>query len=321
MITGTARKAGSPLSLRNSSNPLRPGIIASSRITAGNSRATRLTGCSPSSPRITWWPPLVSLKALISHSRRGLLLLTLALLGFSPLQSQQAEGDSAWSQGRFEAARAAYARVLVINPRSVRANLRMGTLLSWQGKLDSALMFLGRARAVDPADQHVRLAQAQVMAWNKQYDDALLRYDSLLAILPGSRDALLGRARTLSWAGRLGEAQTVYRDLMTTDSTDRDAVLGAAQVSAWKGDLPSAERGYRALLARNSRDLDARVGLGYVYLWEGRDAAAGRQAVYALGIDSTYKAARQLRRVVRSNTRPAVEATANWSNDSDHNTS
>jgi tetratricopeptide (TPR) repeat protein len=255
------------------------------------------------------------------HSRRGFLLLGLTLLGFSPLQSQQAEADSAWNQGRYQAARAAYARVLVINPKSVRANLRMGTLLSWQGKLDSALMFLGRARALEPADHDVRLAQAQVMAWNKQYDDALLRYDSLLAIRPGLRDALLGRARTLSWAGRLGEAQTVYRDLIAKDSTDRDAVLGAAQVSAWKGDLPGAERRYRALLARNSRDLEARVGLGYVYLWEGRDAAAGRQAGYALGIDSTHKAVRELKRAVRSNTRPAAEVTANWSNDSDHNTS
>jgi tetratricopeptide (TPR) repeat protein len=262
-----------------------------------------------------------SCKTRPEHSRRGFLLLSLTFLGFSPLYAQQSEADSAWSQGRFEAARAGYARVLATNPKSARANLRMGILLSWQGKLDSALMFLGRARAVEPADQDIRLAQAQVMGWNKQYDEALLRYDSLLSMHPGLREALLGRARTLSWAGRLGEAQTVYRRMMAKDSTDRDALLGSAQVSAWTGDLPAAERGYRRLLVRNSRDVEARVGLGYVYLWEGREAAAGRQAGYALAIDSTHKAARELKRVVRSNTRPAVEASANWSNDSDHNTS
>jgi tetratricopeptide (TPR) repeat protein len=243
------------------------------------------------------------------------------LLGFTPLLGQQPQADSAWSQGRFEAARTGYARVLASNPRSARANLRMGVLLSWEGKLDSALVFLARARAVEPADQDIRLAQAQVMAWNKQYADALIRYDSMLTAHPGLHDALLGRARTLSWAGRLGEAQVVYRGMIAKDSTDRDAALGLAQVSAWKGDLASAERRYRALLVRNSRDIEARVGLGYVYLWQGREAAAGRQAGYALAIDSTHKAARELRRVVRSNTRPAAEATANWSNDSDHNTS
>jgi Flp pilus assembly protein TadD len=199
--------------------------------------------------------------------------------------------------------------------------MRMGILLSWQGKLDSALVYLARARAAEPADQDIRLAQAQVMGWNKQYADALLRYDSVLTMHPGSRDALLGRARTLSWAGRLDEAQTVYRGMIAKDSTDRDAVLGSAQVSAWTGDLPTAERGYRTLLLRNSRDVEARVGLGYIYFWEGREMAAGRQAGYALAIDSTHKAANELRRVVRSNTRPAVEGSVNWSNDSDQNTS
>ena len=255
------------------------------------------------------------------RSRRGFLLLGVVLLGFAPLYAQEPEADNAWNQGRYDAARAAYARVLASNPRSARANLRIGVILSWQGKLDSALVFLARARASEPADQDIRLAQAQVMAWNKQYGDALLRYDSLLTVQPGLREALLGRARTLSWAGRLDEAQSIYRGLVAKDSTDRDAVLGAAQVNAWKGDLAAAEQGYRAVLMRNPRDSEARAGLGYVYLWQGRVGAAGRQAGYALAIDSTHKTARELRRLVRATARPSVETSANWSNDSDHNTS
>jgi tetratricopeptide (TPR) repeat protein len=255
------------------------------------------------------------------RSRRGFLLLGVVLLGFAPLHAQEPEADTAWNQGRYDAARAAYARVLASNPQSARANLRIGVILSWQGKLDSALVFLARARASEPADQDIRLAQAQVMAWNKQYSDALLRYDSLLTIKPGLHDALIGRARTLSWAGRLDEAQSVYRNMLAKDSTDRDAVLGAAQVNAWKGNLAAAEQGYRAVLMRNPQDAEARAGLGYVYLWQGRVGAAGRQAGYALAIDSTHKAARELRRLVRVTARPSVETGANWSNDSDHNTS
>lgn len=245
----------------------------------------------------------------------------MVLLGFAPLHAQQREADEAWNQGRYDVARAAYARVLASNPQSARANLRIGVILSWQGKLDSALVFLARARASEPADQDIRLAQAQVMAWNKQYDDALLRYDSVLMVQPGLHDALVGRARTLSWAGRLDEARAVYRSMIAKDSTDRDAVLGVAQVNAWKGDLTAAEQGYRTVLRRNSRDAEARVGLGYVYLWQGRAGAAGRQAGYALAIDSTHKAARELRRLVRGTARASLETSANWSNDSDHNTS
>jgi tetratricopeptide (TPR) repeat protein len=100
------------------------------------------------------------------RSRRGLLLIGGQILAFAPLPAQQREAVAAWSQGRYDAARAAYARELVSNPRSARANLRIGVLLAWQGKLDSALVFLARARASEPADQDIRLAQAQVMAWN-----------------------------------------------------------------------------------------------------------------------------------------------------------
>jgi tetratricopeptide (TPR) repeat protein len=252
---------------------------------------------------------------------RVLFVASLVLAGFTPLSAQEREADEAWFQGRHDAARAAYQRVLAANPRSVRANLRIGTLLSWQGKLDSSLTFLARARALSPADPEIQLIQARVMAWNKQYADALLRYDSLLVQHPELREARLGRARTLSWSGRLDEARVAYRGLIARDSTDRDALFGSAQVSAWKGDLTAAERGYRAVLKRNSRDVEARVGLGYVYFWQGREAAAGRQAKYALTIDSTHKAGRELRQLVRENTRAFLDASANWSNDSDENTS
>lgn len=252
---------------------------------------------------------------------RGLLIAGAILLGPAPLIAQQREADEAWAQGRFEAARDGYRRVLAGNPQAVRANLRIGVLLSWEGKLDSALVFLGRARASDPADREIRLIQARVLAWDKQYEAALLRYDSLLTQHPGLRDADLGRAQTLAWAGRLEEAQAVYRRMIARDSTDRDARLGSAQTSAWKGELEEAEREYLHLLRNSPRDVDARVGLGYVYLWQGRGGSAQQQARYALGIDSTHKAARELRRQLRESAGSSVETSANWSNDSDDNTS
>jgi tetratricopeptide (TPR) repeat protein len=182
-------------------------------------------------------------------------------------------------------------------------------------------VLLGRARAAEPRDAEIRLIEARVLAWDKRYADALARYDSLLAERPGLREASLGRARTLAWSGRLEESRSAYGQMIARDSTDVEAILGRAQASAWSGDLALAEREYRKLLARNSRDVEARVGLGYVYLWQGRDGAAGRQASYALQIDSTHKAGRELRRAAHAATRPSVESSASWSNDSDDNTS
>jgi tetratricopeptide (TPR) repeat protein len=247
--------------------------------------------------------------------------MALLLLVSRPLGAQQHEADEAWAEGRHDAARAGYQRVLAQNPRDARANLRIGVLLSWQGKLDSSLVYLNRARASAPEDPEIRLIQARVMAWNRQYDAAIVRYDSLMKQHPGQREAALGRARTLAWAGRLDESWSAYQRILAADSTDRDARLGKAQVSAWKGDLAAAERDYRKLLAQDSRDVDARVGLGYVYLWQDRADAAYRQAGYSLTIDTTHKAALELKRVAREARASSVETSAHWSHDSDGNTS
>ena len=242
-------------------------------------------------------------------------------MGVAPLSAQQTEADNAWAQGRYEAARAGYQRVLAQNPVAARANLRTGIILSWQGQLDSALVFIARARAVDPADPEMRIVHARVLSWNKRYDTALALYDSVLAKQPGLREARLGKAQAISWAGRLDEAKAIYRAMLAKDPSDRDARFGHAQVSAWQGDLGGAERAYIAILRQNPRDANARVGLGYVYLWQGREAAAGRQARAALRVDSTHREGRALTRTLREVTRPALESSANWSNDSDRNTS
>ena len=227
------------------------------------------------------------------------LIGCLTVLIAGPLSAQQAEADQAWSHAQYDAARVAYQRVLAQDPGNVRANLRMGVMLSWENKLDSSLVYLARARSGDPADVEIRLIQARVLAWDQQYDAALLRYDSVLATHPGLRDASLGRAQTLAWAGKLEQSRSLYEQILARDSTDVEAMLGRARVSAWSGDLASAEEAYHQLLTRDSRDLEARVGLGYVYLWQGREAAAERQASYVLAIDPNHKGARELHRVAR----------------------
>ena len=256
-----------------------------------------------------------------NSTRRGFLVLGLMLLGCMEVAAQQREADEAWVQGRYDSARAGYARVLARDPSAARANLRTGIMLSWKSKLDSSLVYITRARAADPTDTDMRLVHARVLSWAKRYQGALALYDSVLAVQPGSRHARLGRAQTLAWAGRLDQAMAIYGALIAKDSIDRDARVGMAQIRAWQGDLRGAEHAYIGILRRNPRDADARAGLGYVYLWQGREAAASRQARAALQVDSTHREGRALHRAVREVTRPSAETSANWSNDSDRNTS
>lgn len=249
------------------------------------------------------------------------MVAILALCWLTPAFAQQHEADEAWNEGRYEAARAAYRKVLAKDPGAVRANLRTGILLSWQGRLDSALVYIARARTGDPGDLEMQVVHARVLAWHKRYGRALALYDSALAAQPGFRGARLGRAQTLSWAGRLDEARAAYQEMLAKDSSDHDARLGSAQISAWQGDLAAAEREYLDLLSRDRADAKARVGLGYVYLWQGRSDEAGRQVRAALETDSTNREGRALHRSIRELNRPALESSADWSNDSDRNTS
>lgn len=216
----------------------------------------------------------------------ALAVATLTALA-APLAAQQREGDDAWNQGRFADARAAYERVLAADSTAFRANLRMGVLLSWRGKQDSALVFIARARRSEPKDLEARLIEAKVLAWDGRHAAAIVRYDSVLAEQPDLTEAEVGRAR----------------------------------VRAWSGDLAGAEQGFRSVLATEPRNADALAGLGYVYHWQGREGPAERYARAALAADSTNEIARELWKAVRAATRPSTDLSANWSNDSDRNTS
>jgi len=261
------------------------------------------------------------LQCKMSAWPRKLLLPGLVILGAAPLTAQQAEADEAWSQGRYQAARKAYERVLRQDRSAPRANLRLGILLSWDGKLDSSLVLISRARASNPTDAEMALTHARIRSWNKQHGAALALYDSVLTWRPGLRDAELGRAQSLAWAGRLAAADSAYGRLIGRNSADREARLGQAQVSAWRGKLGLAQRQYREILAGSPRDADALAGQAQIYFWQGRVAEARRQARAALAIDSTHRSARELQRTIEEATRPLLEATAAWSNDSDRNTS
>ena len=248
--------------------------------------------------------------------------LLLVFFALAPLRvmAQQEAGDLAWEAGRYDEALTAYRSVVAHDPAAVRANYRLGLLLSWRGENDSALAYLARARSSDPKNEEIRLAQARVMSWNRDYPAAISRYDSLLAGQPHLGEAELGRARALAWSGDLRQAEEAYDAMLERDPGNQDALVGKAQVRAWRGDLRAATREYRAVLERNPRHPDALIGLGYIYHWQSREGPADRQARAALAIDSTNHDALELRRVVRAATRSAVETSANWSNDSDDNT-
>jgi len=90
-------------------------------------------------------------------------LLFLAALPPCRLAAQTETADAYWAAGRYPEAKRAYEQVLVGDLENVRANFRLGILLSWDSKLDSALVMIRRARAEDHQDTDLELAEARVL--------------------------------------------------------------------------------------------------------------------------------------------------------------
>lgn len=137
--------------------------------------------------------------------------------------------------------------------------------------------------------------------------------------LAAQRDAA-GEALDIARNGDPDSALTLLAGARAADPENLDLQLAHARVLGWAGRRSEAESVFDSILVRSPANADAMVGLGYVYHWQGREGPAMRQAKTALALDSTNADAWALRRAVHTAARASMESSANWSNDSDHNT-
>ncbi|HEU4569807.1 MAG TPA: tetratricopeptide repeat protein [Gemmatimonadales bacterium] len=251
--------------------------------------------------------------------RATALALICAAAPLRPCAAQTEAADALWAQEKFPEARAEYEKVLRQDPSNVRANYRVGILLSWDGQLDSALVMLRRARAGDRADADLELMEARVLAWAGRTTESVAHYDSILARDPARRDAFIGKATVLGWAGRYDEADAAYRGWLAHDPLDAEALAGRARLRAWKGDLAGARTLYADALERLPGNAAALAGLAQLDRWEGRERQALAHVDSALRADPNDRDALQMRREIRAALRPQVNLQLGWGEDSDDN--
>ncbi|MDX2057576.1 MAG: tetratricopeptide repeat protein [Gemmatimonadales bacterium] len=266
-----------------------------------------------------------------------------------------ARGDSAWTAGRFPAAKAAYREALAIDSTgSSRATYRLAVIHSWDGDLPRALALFRHYTVLEPRDEEGRIALARAYAWNGETDravalsdsilardstyrdaalaaaqaaawggrfrDAVGRYDRWLRFNPKDVEAELARARTLAWWGRLAEAERAYLAIAARGER-LEAEKGVALVAGWRGDLGRSERLWRAIATRLPKDAEGWVGLAQVLRWSGRPDDAKAALDRALAADPANADAAAQLRWVRADLAKAAEpfVTASW--DSDDNRS
>ncbi len=145
----------------------------------------------------------------------------------------------------------------------------------------------------------------------------------LLLALAGPVAAQQGsavEAIAVARAGRFDSALALLARARSADPGDAEVRLAQARVLGWAGRQREAIALFDSILAVSPANSDAMVGLGYVYHWQRREGAAKKLADQALELDSANTDAQELRRAIRTRTRGTVDVSANWSNDSDHNT-
>lgn len=265
---------------------------------------------------------MIGLRAADCGLRACLIGAVVALLcAAAPprLCAQTTEADGYWAAGDYHNARIAYEQVLVADLANVRANLRLGILLSWDNEFDSSLVMIRRARSEDPKDVDLELAEARVLSWAARTDAAVAHYDSVIGRAPEQREAWMGKALTLGWAGRYDEADAAYQHWLTLAPADEEALVGRARLRAWQGDLGGARALYGESLVRQPGSASALAGLAQLDRWEGRERAALARADSALKLSPNDRDARQLQRELRAALRPQLQFTSAWGLDSDHN--
>lgn len=229
-----------------------------------------------------------------------------------------ARGDSAWAAQQFQAARAAYAAVLLRDSSAApRAVFRLATLRAWENRLGEAIALFARYRRLEPADPAGVVAMARALAWDNRYDAALGALDSLLARVPGEREATVLRPTILAWAGRLGEAEAAYAALSAQGETE--GAKGLARVTGWRGALDRSAQLWREFLAAHPGDADAWVGLAQIERWRGRPAEARDALAMALSLRPDDADARQQQAWVTAALATALEPLFSLGDDTDGN--
>ena len=248
----------------------------------------------------------------------AIVVMALTLLVTDPA-AELARADSAYVVGREDEARAGYRVVLGADPRSVRANHRLGLLYSRENRLDTALVLIGRARALEPDDAGLLLDEARLLSWAGRLAESIADYDRLLALDLERREARLGRARVLGWVGRYAAADSMYALLVAADSNDVTARSARAQNESWRGQPRAAEAQYAAAVRIDGNNVDALLGLARLLHSQGREHAAGLRVARVLSLDSQSRDGLALNRQVRAARRPQVESGFSVSRDSDRN--
>lgn len=179
-------------------------------------------------------------------------------------------------EGRLDAAREAYERILRAVPAHAGASNALGMLCHQRGDSVQAVALIERAITLAPEDAGFHNNLGNVHLENERLEAAVACYRRALALAPEWPMALNNLGHALKLTGELDAARRSLLQAVRIDPTFVRAYTNLGLVCAAEDKLEAAIECYRRALELDSKLADVRVLLGRAYYKLGRpDDAAG----------------------------------------------
>jgi tetratricopeptide (TPR) repeat protein len=190
-------------------------------------------------------------------------------------------GNHYLARGLPDRARAAFQRVVWIDPYHPNANLQLAQLSVQQKDGQAALRFLGRLPAAEHMTPAVQLLRAQALHQTGKKVDA----EALLSELEkqASSDARLAFSIGMAFVNweRFEEAERAFSRALEATPTNFDVLYNLGLAATRAGHLERAEQVFEAALRQRPDDVDCLAGLARVHLQQGKDDQAAACLVRA----------------------------------------
>ena len=178
-------------------------------------------------------------------------------------------------------ARAAFQRVVSIDPQHPNANLQLAQLSVQQKDGQPALRFLGRLPAAEQMTPAVQLLRAQALYQiGKRENAAALLTELEKHASSDSRLAFSIGMVFVNWE-RFEEAERAFSRALEAAPTNFDVLYNLGLAATKAGHLERAEQVFEAALRQRPDEADCVIGLARVYLQQGKDDQAAACLVRA----------------------------------------
>jgi tetratricopeptide (TPR) repeat protein len=190
-------------------------------------------------------------------------------------------GNHYLARGLQERARAAFRRVVSMDPHHPNANLQLAQLCIDQKEGPAALRHLDRLPAADQTAPAVQLLRAQALRYSGQKKNAEGRLRELERQASGDARMMFSIGMVFVKWERFEEAERAFSRALEAAPTNFDVLYNLGLAATQAGHLDRAETVFESAVRQRPDDVDCLVGLAGVYVQQGKNNLAAGCLVHA----------------------------------------